>query len=715
MRRAFSLLSTLSLSSLFSPPISHAQPLPLDDLLARRAAAASTTVAAPVFLTKAQREAAALARRAEAVGGGPSAPQPSQPPRPSFATAAAPLATAAAPPVDRAPVLVRATVTPSDDGRRPKKPPAPRPGGPGAQRFQFEWDASDDTTAGTAGAADPLGLGLAVPAGGPLFGRGSRGGVDDLADRRRRTAAAAPAPTKREEDQDRRLGPPRGATKNDHWTAKPRDAMTERDWRIFLEDHSISYKGPIGGGAGGAGRPLRAWEEATTLSAPVRRGIDACGYAKPSPIQMAAIPLGLLQRDVIGLAETGSGKTAAFVVPMLAYLETQPAMDSEAVASDGPYAVVLAPTRELAQQIEGEAVKLARFTPYRFVTVVGGASIEDQAFALRKGCEVVVATPGRLVDCLDRALAVLNQCAYVVLDEADRMVDLGFEAALTRVLDAMPVTNMKPEDEDEEDASACAAVVAGALGASAGAAPAPPRYRTTYMFSATMPPAVERLARSYLRRPVVVTVGSAGRATDNVAQRVLMVADEAKPAALLAEVGRALGASGRAAAANAAAGVTDTARVIVFVNTRAASDRVSHALGNAGVKCATLHGGRSQDAREASLASFRDGSLPVLVATDVAGRGLDVRGVTLVVNYDMAGTVDAYTHRIGRTGRAGRKGEALTFLTSKDTDVYFDLRKLLEASGAPVPPGLASHEASRVKPGGDKRRGGGGGGGEIMF
>jgi ATP-dependent RNA helicase DDX23/PRP28 len=513
--------------------------------------------------------------------------------------------------------------------------------------------------------------------------------------------------------------------------------MTERDWRIFLEDRAISYKGPIGGGAGGAGRPLRTWDEGAALSpslaitGPIRRGIDAAGYAAPSPIQAAAIPLGLLHRDVIGLAETGSGKTAAFVVPMLAYLEAQPPMDTEASAADGPYALVLAPTRELAQQIEGEAARLARFTPYRFVTVVGGASIEDQAFALRRGCEAVIATPGRLVDCLDRSLAALNQCAYVVLDEADRMVDLGFEAALSRVLDAMPASNLRPEGEGEEEeeeegegeggggAGARAAgegdAAAAATAAAVPAAAAAGRFRTTYMFSATMPPAVERLARSYLRRPVVVTVGAAGRATDNVAQRVVMVADDHKPATLLAEVGRALGASGRAVAANAAAGVTDTARVIVFVNTRAASDRVAAALGHAGVKCALLHGGRSQDAREAGLAAFRDGSLPVLVATDVAGRGLDVRGVTLVVNYDMAATVDAYTHRIGRTGRAGRKGEAVTFLTAKDSDVFFDLRKLLEASGAPVPPGLASHEASRVKPGGDKRRGGGGGGGEIMF
>lgn len=211
----------------------------------------------------------------------------------------------------------------------------------------------------------------------------------------------------------------------------------------FREDFTISYKGV------NPTLPLRNWEEGN-LPKPLRKAIERAGYKKPSPIQMAAIPLGLQFRDVIGVAETGSGKTAAFVLPMLVYIMKQPPMlGNPEVEAEGPYSVVLAPTRELAQQIEEEARSLAQYTDFRVVSVVGGQSIEDQGFALRKGCEIVVATPGRLVDCISRSYAVLNQCNYVVLDEADRMIDLGFEPQVMGVLDAMPSSNLKPENEGE--------------------------------------------------------------------------------------------------------------------------------------------------------------------------------------------------------------------------------------------------------------------------
>lgn len=439
--------------------------------------------------------------------------------------------------------------------------------------------------------------------------------------------------------------------------------------------------------------PIRNWREAS-LPDPLLRAVQAAGYDRPSPIQMAAIPLGLAQRDVIGVAETGSGKTAAFALPMLSYCLKQPPMaGDERVASDGPYALVMAPTRELAQQIEEETRKLARFTPFRVVAVVGGQPIEEQGVKLRGGAEVVVATPGRLADCIDRSYAVLNQCHYVVLDEADRMIDMGFEPQVVKVLEAMPAAALKPADVDIDDlVNADADPTGDGIKRSI--------YRTTYMFSATMPPAVERLARTYLRRPVVVTIGRAGRATDNVAQRVVVLKENEKPAALLAAV-RAGGGSGSSGASS-----SSNSKIIVFVNTRNASDAVARALEGAGKRVVVLHGGKSQDAREAGLAAFRSGAAAdVLVATDVAGRGIDVAGVGLVVNYDMPATIDAYTHRIGRTGRAGRKGEAVTFLTGKDTDVYYDLKKLLEESRAVVPSALAAHEASR-QPGGGRRGGG---------
>lgn len=410
--------------------------------------------------------------------------------------------------------------------------------------------------------------------------------------------------------------------------------------------------------------PIRNWEEAN-LPKSLRQAVDKAGYKKPSPIQMAAIPLGLQFRDVIGIAETGSGKTAAFVLPMLVYIEKQPPMFGRPeIEAEGPYAVVLAPTRELAQQIEEEAKNLAHFTNFRVVSVVGGQSIEDQGFLLRKGCEIVVATPGRLVDCIERSYAVLNQCNYVVLDEADRMIDLGFEPQVMSVLDAMPSSNLKPENEDEplEDNRV---------------------YRTTYMFSATMPPAVERLARKYLRRPVVINIGSTGKAVDNVTQRVIMVKDNEKARALEQEM----------------AAMGDDQRIIVFANTKSQCDAVARQLGNMDYRITMLHGGKSQDQREESIKGFREDVYNVLVATDVAGRGIDVPNVALVINYDMSNTIEQYTHRIGRTGRAGRKGTAVTFLTLKDSELFYDLKKFLEESKAAVPSGLAQHEASRQKPG----------------
>ncbi|KAJ6816393.1 DEAD-box ATP-dependent RNA helicase 21 [Iris pallida] len=440
-----------------------------------------------------------------------------------------------------------------------------------------------------------------------------------------------------------------------HWSEKKLEEMTERDWRIFREDFNISFKGSK------LPRPMRNWAE-SRLGGELLKAVEKAGYKAPSPIQMAAIPLGLQQRDVIGIAETGSGKTAAFVLPMLTYITRLPPMTEENEA-EGPYAVVMAPTRELAQQIEDETVKFAHYLGIKVVSIVGGQSIEEQGFKLRQGCEVVIATPGRLIDCLERRYAVLNQCNYVVLDEADRMIDMGFEPQVMGVLDAMPSSNLKPENEDEElDEKRI--------------------YRTTYMFSATMPPAVERLARKYLRNPVVVTIGTAGKATDLITQHVIMVKDSEK----LPRLQKLLNDLGDKTA-------------IVFCNTKKSADARSKDLDRLGYRVTTLHGGKSQEQREISLEGFRSRRFNVLVATDVAGRGIDIPDVAHVINYEMPGTIDMYTHRIGRTGRAGKTGVATTFLTLHDTDVFYDLKQMLIQNNSPVPPELARHEASKFKPG----------------
>ncbi|GAB2211634.1 hypothetical protein Droror1_Dr00024958 [Drosera rotundifolia] len=538
-------------------------------------------------------------------------------------------------------------------------------------RFSFDWENTEDTSR-------DMNLLYQNPHEAQLlFGRGFRAGIDR---REQKKLAVKNEVELREEVRRKDGGKERGerddedvvaaqrvreqaAEKYDtfdmrvdrHWSEKPLEEMTERDWRIFREDFNISYKGSK------IPKPVRSWAE-SGLSVELLKAVERAGYKKPSPIQMASIPLGLQQRDVIGIAETGSGKTAAFVLPMLSYITRLPPI-SEETETEGPYAVVMAPTRELAQQIEDETVKFAHYLGIKVVSIVGGQSIEEQGFKIRQGCEVVIATPGRLLDCLERRYCVLNQCNYVVLDEADRMIDMGFEPQVVGVLDAMPSSNLKPENEDEElDEKRI--------------------YRTTYMFSATMPPAVERLARKYLRNPVVVNIGTAGKATDLITQHVIMVKESEK----MYRLQKLLDDMGDKTA-------------IVFVNTKKSADSLAKGLDKAGYRVTTLHGGKSQDQREVSLEGFRTKRYNVLVATDVAGRGIDIPDVAHVINYDMPGNIEMYTHRIGRTGRAGKSGVATTFLTLHDSDVFYDLKQMLVQSNSPVPPELARHEASKFKPG----------------
>ncbi|RID66944.1 hypothetical protein BRARA_D02052 [Brassica rapa] len=533
-------------------------------------------------------------------------------------------------------------------------------------RFSFDWENTEDTS------RDMNALYQNPHEAQLLFGRGFRAGMD----RREQKKQAAKHERETRDEIRKKDGviekPEEAAAQkvreeaadaydsfdmrvDRHWSDKRLEEMSERDWRIFREDFNISYKGSK------IPRPMRSWEE-SKLTSELLKAVERAGYKKPSPIQMAAIPLGLQQRDVIGIAETGSGKTAAFVLPMLAYISRLPPM-SEENETEGPYAVVMAPTRELAQQIEEETVKFAHYLGFRVTSIVGGQSIEEQGLKITQGCEIVIATPGRLIDCLERRYAVLNQCNYVVLDEADRMIDMGFEPQVAGVLDAMPSSNLKPENEEEElDEKKI--------------------YRTTYMFSATMPPGVERLARKYLRNPVVVTIGTAGKATELISQHVIMMKESEKffrLQKLLDEL--------------------SDKTAIVFVNTKKNCDSIAKNLDKAGYRVTTLHGGKSQEQREISLEGFRAKRYNVLVATDVVGRGIDIPDVAHVINYDMPKHIEMYTHRIGRTGRAGKSGVATSFLTLHDTDVFYDLKQMLVQSNSAVPPELARHEASRFKPG----------------
>ncbi|TPX16662.1 uncharacterized protein E0L32_003603 [Thyridium curvatum] len=450
-----------------------------------------------------------------------------------------------------------------------------------------------------------------------------------------------------------------------HWSEKTLDEMRERDWRIFKENFGIATKG------GSIPNPMRKWRE-SALPPRLLDVVEQVGYEEPTPIQRAAIPIALQGRDLIGVAVTGSGKTAAFLLPLLVYIKELPPLD-EYTKADGPYALILAPTRELAQQIEAEARKFATPFGYTVVSIVGGHSIEEQAFALRNGAEIIVATPGRLVDCIERRLLVLSQCCYIIMDEADRMIDLGFEDSLNKILDALPVSNEKPDTEDAEDAQAMTRYLGGKN-----------RYRQTMMYTATMPPLVEKIAKRYLRRPAIVTIGNVGEAVETVEQRVEFISGEDRRKKRLREILH----SGHFAPP-----------IIVFVNIKRNCDTVAKDIKGMGFSVVTLHGSKTQEQREAALASVRNGQTDILVATDLAGRGIDVPDVSLVVNFNMATNIDSYTHRIGRTGRAGKSGVAITFLGNEDTDVLYDLKQMISKSSiSKLPDELRRHEAAQNKP-----------------
>lgn len=555
-----------------------------------------------------------------------------------------------------------------DKRKRAKKGPNGAPG-----KIDFDWDRTDDTLADE---VDPIyapltqapppggghhGAGHTTPAAQPmrvtLFGRGRLAGFDADVENKPSGKKA------------------RGALDERHWSEKSLGEMRDRDWRIFREDFSISARG------GHIPMPLRSWEE-SQIPQQLLEAIETIGYKEPSPIQRQAIPIGLQNRDMIGIAETGSGKTAAFTIPMLSYIARLPPLSDEN-RSKGPYALVLAPTRELAQQIESETNKFCRVLGYKCVSIVGGKAIEDQQLSMRDGAEIVIATPGRLKDCIERSVLVLSQCTYVVMDEADRMVSLGFEDVLNFILDSLPVSNLKPDSAEAEDAEKMTMTLSAPQGQEGEVLPSLALYRQTVMFSATMPPPVERLTKKYLRRPAIVTIGVAGQAVDTVDQRVEMINSEEKKKARLLDI---LGNGGF------------EPPMIVFVNQKKGADVLQKELQRARWNAVTLHSGKNQEQREAALNSIRTGENDVLVATDLAGRGIDVPDVSLVVNFQMSNTIEAYIHRIGRTGRAGKTGTAITFLSDADEELFYDLKQEISKSPvSKVPPELARHPAAQSK------------------
>ena len=359
------------------------------------------------------------------------------------------------------------------------------------------------------------------------------------------------------------------------------------------------------------------------LSESVLAAVDDLGYEAPTPVQAQAIPQALGGRDLLAAAQTGTGKTAAFLLPALSRLP-------RAARHQGPSMLVVTPTRELAQQIEDVCGTIEARTHHRSVTVVGGVGYQPQISALKRGCDILVATPGRLVDLLDQGACDLSGVSVLVLDEADRMLDMGFLPSMRKIVAATP------------------------------------NNRQTMLFSATLDEGAIGGIRNLVHDPAVVEIAHKGTVAETIDQYALPVSLEAKNG-LLAQVLKTEGPQ----------------RVIVFTRTKHRADSCCRRLRRAGISCAPIHGNRSQNQRERALASFRDGTCDVLVATDVLARGIDVSDVRYVINFDVPADPEDYIHRIGRTGRAGETGWALTFVTVNDADDLFAIERLM---GKVVPP-----------------------------
>ena len=386
--------------------------------------------------------------------------------------------------------------------------------------------------------------------------------------------------------------------------------------------------------------------------------LDELGIKDPTPIQSQAIPHAMNGRDVMGLAQTGTGKTAAFGLPILDALMR----DNQKLTPKAVRALILAPTRELAKQISDNLNKFSEGTHIKTVLVVGGAGIHGQIKRLERGTAVLVATPGRLLDLIDRKALRLDMTEFLVLDEADQMLDLGFIHALRRIATLLP------------------------------------KERQTMLFSATMPKQMDEIAQSYLNNAVRIQVNPPGQAAEKIEQSIHFVAKAAKTDLLIE--------------------LLDEHRddlALVFGRTKHGMEKLSRILGNKGFAVAAIHGNKSQGQRDRAIADFKAGKVRVLVATDVAARGIDIPNVKYVYNYELPNVPDQYVHRIGRTARAGADGKAVAFCAPDEMGELKDIQKTLKAdipvaSGRPWEPSEGDRDGGKPKGRGGPRRFGKGGG-----
>ncbi len=378
------------------------------------------------------------------------------------------------------------------------------------------------------------------------------------------------------------------------------------------------------------------------LAEPIAKAVAAEGYTTPTPIQVQAIPPLLAGKDLVGIAQTGTGKTAAFALPILDRLARNPAP----LRPKSPRVLVLAPTRELASQIAASFFAYGRFIKVSVAVVFGGTPINRQIRDLHRGVDVLVATPGRLIDLIDRKAVMLNGVEVAVLDEADQMLDLGFIHALRTIMPLMPKT------------------------------------RQTLLFSATMPNAIASLADQYQNHPVRVAVAPVATTVERVSQYATLVRQADKQGLLTLTLQD-----------------KSVSRALIFTRTKHGADKVVRSLEKSGLRAAAIHGNKSQPQREKALEAFRAGRTPFLVATDIAARGLDIDAVSHVINFEIPNVPEQYVHRIGRTARAGAEGVAISFVADDERGYLRDIERLTRQriTLAPLPEGFVAPAATQER------------------
>jgi ATP-dependent RNA helicase RhlE len=355
------------------------------------------------------------------------------------------------------------------------------------------------------------------------------------------------------------------------------------------------------------------------ISEPILKALINKEYENPTPIQEQAIPVALRNRDIVGIAQTGTGKTAAFAIPIIQLLTHQPVAKRQRKIQ----ALILTPTRELAIQIDECFTDYASYTELRHTVIFGGVNQNPQVEKIKRGTDVLIATPGRLLDLINQGIIHLDDIKHFVLDEADRMLDMGFIHDIRRILPLLP------------------------------------KMRQTMLFSATMPTAIAELSRTILYKPTRVEVAPAASVVDTIQQSLYFV-EKPEKSKLLVNILKH----------------NEDKSVLVFSRTKHGADKIARILNKNGILCDAIHGNKSQNARQRALNNFKTGKTHVIIATDIAARGIDIDNLQLVINHDLPDVAETYVHRIGRTGRAGHDGTAITFCATEERDMLRDIQKL---------------------------------------